>query len=212
MSEVFVSYSHRDQEKVSRIAGALEKSGFETWWDRRLRAHQDYGLEIEAALRRANCAVVAWSAGARDSLWVRAEATEAWETDKLVQITLDGAKPPLPFTMIHLLNLSGWGGETSNPLWSELQGAVEAVMNGRKQALEESRTRPLQLAGFGGSAAVGAASLGLIIVASGIVGVVAAGGYSTDLFGLLSSGMFLAALLTFGHMLTRVIKISRASR
>lgn len=38
------------------------------------------------------------------------------ESRKLVQVTIDGAKPPLPFTMVHLLKLSNWNGEVADPL------------------------------------------------------------------------------------------------
>jgi len=107
MAEIFVSYSHADLSTVSRIALQLEDRGHDVWWDRELKGGQDFGPEIEAALRNANCAVVAWSGTARNSLWVRAEATLALESGKFVQLSLDAAKPPLPFTMLHLLDFSG---------------------------------------------------------------------------------------------------------
>lgn len=212
MVEVFLSYSHRDKKPVSRIAAGLNEAGMQVWWDRHLRAHQSFGLEIEAALGSARCALVAWSANARDSLWVRAEATEALEAQKLVQISLDGTKPPLPFTMVHLLNLSNWGGKIGDPAFRELAESVAAVMEGKVRPLDRPPKAGPKFAGFGRSVIVGAASLSLVVVAAGIVGVGAAGAFSADLFGVLSGGMFLAALLAFGNILTRVIKISLASR
>jgi TIR domain len=68
MAELFISYSHSDRKSVSDIAIGLEKTGHQVWWDRRLRAYQDFGKEIEAAIEKANCAIVAWSATARNSL------------------------------------------------------------------------------------------------------------------------------------------------
>ncbi len=218
MTELFVSYSHRDRAPVARMVGALEKNGYQVWWDRRLRPYQAFGQEIEAALKASGCAVVAWSSRARDSLWVRAEATEAWESGKLLQVSLDGSDPPLPFTMIHLLNFAGWSGRVGDPPWELFEEAIQAVVRGDTQepmrvdpATASAGEPPSRLSGFGSAAAVGAASLSLIIVAAGIVGVGAAGLFSAERFGLLTSGMFLAALVAFGHMLTRVIKISLAS-
>jgi hypothetical protein len=211
MADLFVSYSHVDRQPVSRLAGALQTDGHDVWWDERLHAHQDFGAEIEASLRRSNCAIVAWSATARDSLWVRAEATAAWESRKLVQLSLDGARPPLPFTMIHLLDFSK-DDLTSGPSWLALGAAIDAVVHG-KGALPASLASPrVQLAGFGRSAVVGAASLGLVIVAAGLVAVAANGQLSAGTFGLMTTGMFLAALLAFARMLSRVISVALATR
>lgn len=210
MADLFVSYSHADRQPVSKLAGALETDGHEVWWDDRLRAHQDFGAEIDASLRRSNCAIVAWSATARDSLWVRAEATAAWESRKLVQLSLDGARPPLPFTMIHLLDFSK-GELTSGPSWLALGVAIDAVVHGKSGPATLAAPR-VQLAGFGRSAVVGAASLGLVIVAAGLVAVAANGQLSAGSFGVITTGMFLAALLAFARMLSRVISVALATR
>lgn len=212
MAQIFVSYSHTNAKPVSRIAAGLEETGHVVWWDRRLRAHQQFGPEIEAALRDSRCAIVAWSAQARDSLWVRAEATEAWESGKLVQVTLDGAKPPLPFTMIHVLNLSAWSGHTADPTWGELKDAVHSVISGEARKPTAPPARPTRLGGFGPAAAVGVASIGLVLIAAGVVAIGVKGAFSANLFGVFTAGMFLAALVAFGHMLTRIIKIAVASR
>jgi TIR domain len=212
MAALFVSYSHADQEPVSGIAHGLERAGHAVWWDRRLRAHQDYGREIEAALGNATCAVVAWSSTARDSLWVRAEATAALDSGKLVQLSLDGAKPPLPFTMIHLLDFPAGARAFGSPSWHLLEEAVDSVAGGAPPPVTSPQVRSVGLAGLGPQVLIGAASLALIIIAAGIVGVGATGRVSTNVFGLISGGMLLAALLAFGHMLTRVISVSLASR
>lgn len=212
VAALFVSYSRADRASVSNIAGGLQQAGHDVWWDRHLRPHQDFGVEIEAALRRSNCAIVAWSATARDSLWVRAEATAAWETRKLVQLSLDGVTPPLPFTMIHLLDFSKGAGVIGGPLWCALEEAVQSVARGEPPRAAEPVLRAAPLAGFGNAAAVGGASLALIITAAGIVGVGVTGLFSSSVFGLCTVGMFLAALLAFAHMVTRVISVALASR
>jgi hypothetical protein len=212
MAELFVSYTHADLEPVSNIARNLESAGHEVWWDRRLRAHQDFGVEIETALDSSQCAVVAWSSTARKSLWVRAEATAAWDSGKLVQISLDGAKPPLPFTMIHLLDFSNWRGRIDDLCWGSLQEAIECVVRGDVSLATEQKQTAMRLGGFGVVAGIGAASLALVLIAAGLVGVGASGLFSANSFGVISFGMLLMALLAFTHMVTQVITTYLASR
>lgn len=211
MADLFVSYSHADRQPVSTLAAALQADGHQVWWDDRLRAYQDFGVEIEASLRRSNCAIVAWSAAARDSLWVRAEATAAWESRKLVQLSLDGARPPLPFTMVHLLDLSK-GDLTTGHSWEALCAAIDEVVEAKGVLNTPVMTGRVQLAGFGRTAVIGAASLALVIVAAGLVATAANGQLSAGVFGVLTTGMFLAALLAFARLLSRIISIALATQ
>jgi len=210
MPEVFVSYSHSDREAVARIAAELEKRGHGVWWDRHLNGGQDFGNAIESALRDARCAVVAWSGTARRSLWVRAEATLALESDKLVQLALDDAKPPLPFTMLHLLDFSGWRGGGGDVPFIELEQSVKNVVHGGVAA-QPPHAEP-RLGGLAPAAAVGAASLALVILAAGLVGLTATGAFTAGAFGLVSSAMLLVAMLAFGYMLTNIVTTYFASR
>jgi len=211
MADLFVSYASADREPVCAIASRLEQTGHQVWWDVRLRAHQDYGKEITAALQQARCAIVAWSTTARDSIWVRAEATAALESDKLVQLSLDGAKPPLPFTMIQLLDFSKAREQTDDLSWRHLVESVDAVLGGRASAVP-AQAAGVRLAGFGPLVAVGGASLALVLLAAGCVVLAATKSFSANLFGLISGAMLLAAMLAFAYMLIRFIKIYLASR
>jgi hypothetical protein len=38
------------------------------------------------------------------------------------------------------------------------------------------------------------------------------GAFSANVFGVITAGMFLAALVAFAHMLTRIVKVAVASR
>jgi len=55
---------------------------------------------IEERLAAAKAVLVLWSDEAVKSQWVRAEANRAREDNKLVQLSLDGARLPLPFDQI----------------------------------------------------------------------------------------------------------------
>ena len=74
--------------------------GYEVWRDDQLPAHRSYGDVIEENLRTADAVVVLWSADACQSQWVRAEADMARQAGILVQASVDGTTPPLPFNQI----------------------------------------------------------------------------------------------------------------
>jgi hypothetical protein len=210
MADLFVSYSHRDMDRVSQIAVGLKANGHAVWWDQRLTANQDFGLEIEAALRTSDCAVVAWSTVARDSLWVRAEASEALEARKLVQLSLDGARPPLPFTMIKFLDFSRWRGGSGELEWQGLEHSVARTLAG--QPPDTVSVSPRRLGGFTMEATIGASSIGLALLAAALAGAALSGPLPSNWFEVGSAAMFLGALVSFAFLLTRVIQISLASR
>src|SRR5215207_8516758 len=110
---VFISYARSTEKEAVRVADALQASGMEVWRDDQLPAHRAYSDVIEERLRSADAVVVLWSAEAAKSQWVRAEADAAREAGTLVQVTLDGTVPPLPFNQIQCADLKGWSGEPS---------------------------------------------------------------------------------------------------
>lgn len=212
MAQVFLSYAHRNRETAARIADGLSSVGYSLWWDRRLRAGDDYGLDIELELQNSKCVVVVWSAAARNSLWVRAEANAALEQNKLIQVGTDSARPPLPFTMLHLLDLSDWNGAPEAPEFRELSGSVEGLVTGggmRERAPETTRAGP---SFFAPMVAVGAGSIGLIAVVGVVAALMTTQPAASDVFGAFTIGAFTAACLGLGYMLMRTIEIGLASR
>jgi hypothetical protein len=216
MSSVFVSYSRTDLARVEVIASDLEQHGYIIWWDRMLRGGEDFGGSIEAALADSRCAVVAWSRTARNSLWVRAEANYARETGKLVQITLDGSQPPLPFSMLHTLDFSPASDiapESIRQLTRSIDLTVAGVV---PETIAADRHDPLRtqsrLAGFAPVAGVGGAAISLTILAGGLVMLASRKELPANAFSVATSALFLAAILAFGFMLTRVITTYLASK
>ena len=130
MADVFVSYARKNRPRVAEVSGALEQGGYSLWWDRQIETGADYGMLIEREIEAAGCVLVAWSAAARQSLWVRAEANEALDSGKLVQISLDETRLPLPFTMLHFLDFSGWRGERDREPWTGLDSRIGAMLRG----------------------------------------------------------------------------------
>ena len=55
---------------------------------------------------------------------MRAEATEALDNDKLIQLKLDESRMPLPFNVLNMIPFDGWSGDTSAPEWAQLEQEV----------------------------------------------------------------------------------------
>jgi adenylate cyclase len=132
--DVFISYARPSEEEANRIAQLLRDRNFSVWRDDELPAHRAYSDVIEERLKSAKAVVVLWSSESSKSHWVRAEADSAREAGTLVQASLDGALPPMPFNQIQCADLKGWGGDTSSPGWHKLEGSVAALVRGTSDA------------------------------------------------------------------------------
>jgi adenylate cyclase len=130
MSEVFISYAHSTGRQARGAADALRALGYSVWLDDDLPAHRAFSAEIEQQLAEAKAALVIWSAEAARSHWVLSEANRAREGDKLVQLTIDGARLPMPFDQIQCADLSGWSGEGEHPAWSKVAASIEDLVRG----------------------------------------------------------------------------------
>ena len=128
MSEVFVSYARPDEPQANRVAEALRADGYHVWRDDELPAHRAYAEVIEERLKAAKAVIVLWSDEAAKSQWVRAEADAARSLATLVQVTLDGTVPPMPFNQIQCANLKGWEGDSGAPGWRKLAASVAALI------------------------------------------------------------------------------------
>jgi adenylate cyclase len=124
MSHIFISYARPDEQLASVIADGLRENGFEVWRDDELPAHRPYAEVIEERINTAKAVVVLWSAEAAKSHWVRAEADSARAAETLVQASLDGSVPPMPFNQIQCADLKAWDGERTSPGWRKLIGSV----------------------------------------------------------------------------------------
>jgi adenylate cyclase len=127
MADVFVSYARPDEPLAGRVADALRGEGHSVWRDDELPAHRAYGEVIEERLKSADAVVVLWSAESAKSQWVRAEADAARAAGTLVQATIDGSIPPLPFNQIQCADLNGWSGDTSAPGWMKVGASIQAL-------------------------------------------------------------------------------------
>jgi adenylate cyclase len=141
MTDIFVSYARADELHAQRVTEALRADGFRVWRDEDLPAHRPYAEVIEERLNSAKAVIVIWSAESAKSHWVRAEADSARTAGTLVQATLDGCLPPLPFNQIHCADLSSWDGESPAPGWVKLKDSLTALA-GAPASAAKAKKRP----------------------------------------------------------------------
>ena len=123
MSDIFISYARSTADQAQAIAEALRGLGYGVWRDDEIPANRAYADVIAERLATAKAVVVIWSAEAVKSQWVRSEAERARADDKLVQLSVDGARLPMPFDQTQCADLAGWsGGDT--PGWKQVVGAI----------------------------------------------------------------------------------------
>ncbi|MCA9421989.1 MAG: toll/interleukin-1 receptor domain-containing protein, partial [Nitrospira sp.] len=173
MKDVFISYASSDRPIAQQLAAGLEQSGVSVWWDRHIQVGSEWDKTIEDALASAKCVVVLWTAHAKDSRWVRAEAREALSLDKVVPVMLEANAIPLAFTGIQALRFLGWNGEAESKEFEILIGVIRAKLEGKAIELPEaSSTKPSLLgklvALLGIKAGVGGV-LALLLIASSFV-------------------------------------------
>ena len=143
MADIFVSYARSTERQAQLAAEALRAAGYDVWRDDELPAHRAYGEVIEERLRSAKAVLVVWSGDAARSQWVRAEADVAREAGTLIQVSVDGTLPPMPFNQIQCADLNGWDGDTASPGWQKVSASVTSLVgDGRPSARPETPAAP----------------------------------------------------------------------
>jgi adenylate cyclase len=130
MSDIFISYARPNEPLAKQAGDALRAAGYAVWRDDELPAHRAYSDVIEERIRSARAVLVLWSNDAVKSQWVRAEADAARELGTLVQVSLDGVLPPMPFNQIQCADLMGWRGDGGSAGWQKVVGSIASLTGG----------------------------------------------------------------------------------
>jgi adenylate cyclase len=128
MSDIFISYARPNEPLAKQAAEALRTAGYGVWRDDELPAHRAYGEVIEERIKLAKAVLVLWSNDAVRSQWVRAEADAAREAGTLVQLSIDGVLPPMPFNQIQCADLMGWSGDVDAPGWKKVESSIASLV------------------------------------------------------------------------------------
>ena len=140
VSRIFLSYARDDVDTAKQLADCLAQAGHDVWWDRHLHGGSRFDREIEEALKNADAVVVLWSSASLDSAWVKDEAAEARDSERLVPVSIGSAKPPLGFRQFHTIDLGSWNGDGQPEALGELIDAINRTCgpNARDQGAAAS--------------------------------------------------------------------------
>lgn len=127
MADVFLSYSRQDKALAARFVELLEGLGWDVFWDQETRAGTLWPKVLEDELNNARCLLVLWTSHSVASRWVRIEAYEALQNEKLLPVRLENVKPPLEFRQTQIFDLIGWTGEPADPRLPRLFEDLAAI-------------------------------------------------------------------------------------
>ena len=109
--DVFVSYKREDDTARDVLIAALQKEGFDPWWDAKL-GQGDFRHQLRDEINRCDVVIALWSqnAHARPDE-VKMEMAHAFGVEKLLPLTLDNAPIPAQFAKENFLPFDGWADE-----------------------------------------------------------------------------------------------------
>ncbi len=109
MQRIFISYSRKDIGFVRKLAGDLEKAGYDVWWDLTdLRGGDDWPRVIPAAIESSQYIIVVLSPNSAVSDWVEKEYTQALGLrKKIIPIMLASSRVPFALNTINYIDFTG---------------------------------------------------------------------------------------------------------
>src|SRR5262249_26140125 len=141
MSDIFISYKREEQAMARNLANALEREGWTVWWDPKLRAGEHFDDVIEKALNEAKCVIVMWSKLSVNSEYIKAEATEALEQEKLVPVKIEDVNLPFRFKRVHTPSLLDWNGSRASPDFLKFVSDIAAVLSDSSEIAKQAEAR-----------------------------------------------------------------------
>ncbi|HLA06858.1 MAG TPA: toll/interleukin-1 receptor domain-containing protein, partial [Anaerolineales bacterium] len=108
MQKIFISYSRKDMDFGRKLAGDLEKAGYDVWWDiSDLRGGDDWIKVIPAAIASSQFILVVLSPNSVQSEWVQKEYTQALNLrKKIIPIMFEATGVPFALNTLNFLNFS----------------------------------------------------------------------------------------------------------
>jgi hypothetical protein len=141
-NDIFISYCREERPAARQFAECFAREGFTVWWDAVLRSGQTFDEVIERELRAAKAVVVLWSPRSVRSRWVRAEATLADRSNKLVPIIIEPCELPIIFELTHASELAEWSGDTTDPRWQTLVSDLRRMVGSTAEPSSAESSAP----------------------------------------------------------------------
>jgi TPR repeat protein len=132
MTDVFLSYSSKDRERVRPIRDALAAAGYDVFWDIDIPPGENWDALIRRRMMKASTVVVCWSRNSAASMNVQHEAAIAREDGKLTPVFLEPMKAielPMGFYNTQAVSLDGWTGQEGHPGFETLIRVINARLS-----------------------------------------------------------------------------------
>ena len=142
MADVFISYDRDDRERISKLVELLEAQGWSVFWDRDIPSGESWRSYLSAALERARCVVVLWTAHSIKSEWVAEEADVARQRRILIPVLLDPVAPPLGFRTVQAASLQGWPEVVDAAAIAELLQVIATILAKPASPVAEPSPQP----------------------------------------------------------------------
>src|SRR5262245_12600564 len=141
MSDIFISYSSEDRDRLLPLVEALRKTGWSVFWDRNIPAGRAWREVIGSELLGCRTIIVVWTKNSVTSDWVLEEADIGMAKRILVPVLLDEVKPPVGFRAIQAADLVSWNGDSSSPTFSRLIEDIVAIRRLEAEAQHTTSNR-----------------------------------------------------------------------
>ena len=141
MSDIFISYSSEDRDRILPLVDALEKTGWSVFWDRTIPAGKTWRQFIGSEIKACRSVVVVWTEKSVTSRWVEEEAENGARREILIPVLFDKVEAPFGFGTIQAANLVAWDGNNSSPTFSRLVADIAAILGPSPAAVKETEER-----------------------------------------------------------------------
>jgi hypothetical protein len=204
VSDIFISTSQLDDDRVKPIAERLGSLGYSVW-----REDPDRQVSLderERALEAARVVLVVWSMNGRNAADVQSDALYALDAGKLLQLRIDADAPPPPFDAVPASDMTGAGE------WGPLEHALSRLVKNGEGAAQAPRADmgPLPTLAVTGSPRLVAIAVTAVLAAfagalgAGFNGVMTPEQLQIALVGMLGVAVACAGLAT--HRLLTVLR------
>ena len=146
--DVFVSYKREDDAAREVLVAALEKEGYEVFWDAKLRI-DFWRPELREEIQNSKLVIVLWSAKAAASEEVKVEAGGALQLKKLMSAPIEAASViPKPYRDTNLHAFHDWADTAKRaPQLAKILATVRRVIgrSGPPEDVVVKQTIPVEL-------------------------------------------------------------------
>ena len=129
MSDIFLSYSRKDQIRVAPLLEFLTSRGLDVWWDKDINPGDSFEDSIDKHILDSKCVVVVWSENSINSLWVKNEALEGLERNILVPIMLDEIRIPVAFKQTLAADFTSWPDSVEKHEVNSFLAAISSILD-----------------------------------------------------------------------------------